>query len=78
MLDNTGRRVWKFDGSGGLRRAGGSSGSGPGQFAFPRGLAVDGDGHLYVSDLPAGAAPNTSRIQKPWPGETRAAQGPNA
>ena len=44
VLDNPGRRIWQFDAGGTLLRAWGASGSGPGQFTFPRGMAVAVDG----------------------------------
>ncbi|MGI8554136.1 MAG: 6-bladed beta-propeller [Dehalococcoidia bacterium] len=66
VLDSGNGRIAKFDSSGKLLTTWGSTGSGDGQFVFqmqgifrgrPGGLAVDGQGIVYVADL-------TGRIQK--------------
>jgi DNA-binding beta-propeller fold protein YncE len=52
----------KFTSDGTPILAWGSSGTGPGQFRVPRGIAIDGLGHIFVADEP----PNTAyaRIQR--------------
>ncbi|MDG0813839.1 hypothetical protein OMP40_34585 [Cohnella rhizosphaerae] len=40
------------------KKSGGGSGSGLGEFSYPRGVAIDGDGNLYVADS------KNHRIQK--------------
>ncbi|MGH9985040.1 MAG: hypothetical protein ACRD8W_13910 [Nitrososphaeraceae archaeon] len=54
--------VRKFTTEGTLIGEWGSTGSGNGQFRFPRGIALDSDGSVYVSDI----IPNTKnyRVQK--------------
>ncbi len=44
------QRVEKYTSTGTFLTSWGSFGSGPGQFVFPHGVAVDGDGHVYVAD----------------------------
>jgi DNA-binding beta-propeller fold protein YncE len=51
-------RILKFDGSGTFLLRWGSAGSGDGQFSTPRGIALDGSGHVYVADS------GHNRIQK--------------
>jgi hypothetical protein len=51
-------RIQKFTGSGGFLTTWGTSGSAPGQFKRPRGIAVDASGCVYVTDT------NNHRIQK--------------
>lgn len=46
----------------------GVAGTGPGQFNFPTGVAVDGDGFIYVADL------QNHRIQKFAPSGATAAK----
>ena len=43
-------RVQKFTSDGTFLTQWGSGGSGPGQFDWPRGIAVDGSGNVYVAD----------------------------
>ena len=50
VLTQGSTRVQKFTNSGALLAVIGSSGSGPGQFMDPNGIAVDASGRLYVSD----------------------------
>src|SRR5205807_9241842 len=40
----------KFDLAGNFQAAAGSEGSGPGQFGFPYGIALDAAGNSYVAD----------------------------
>jgi DNA-binding beta-propeller fold protein YncE len=51
--------VRKFTTEGPLIGEWGSTGSGDGQFRFPRGIALDSDGSVYVSDI----IPNTKTIE---------------
>jgi hypothetical protein len=48
--DTLNYRIKRYDGDGALLSAFGREGDGPGTFARPKGLAVDGDGHVYVAD----------------------------
>ena len=48
--DTLNYRIKRFDEHGSLVSAFGHEGRGPGTFARPKGLAVDGDGHVYVVD----------------------------
>ena len=43
-------RVEVFDADGKFIRAFGKHGDGPGYFAMPKGVAVDCDGHIWVTD----------------------------
>jgi hypothetical protein len=51
VLDGSGHRVALVDWEGRLRWHAGRRGSGPGEFANPRALAVDGDGTSWVLDV---------------------------
>jgi len=52
VSDQSAHRIEVYDyATGELRRRLGQAGSGPGQFAFPRGLALLPDGHVCVVDL---------------------------
>jgi sugar lactone lactonase YvrE len=53
-----GNRVQKFDSNGNFVFKFGKFGSGDGEFTFPRGIAVDGSGNIYVVDY------NADRVQK--------------
>ena len=44
------QRVEKYTSTGTFVTQWGSFGTGPGQFIFPHGVAVDGEGHVYVAD----------------------------
>ena len=55
-LDN--HRVYKFSSEGVFLAAWGSYGPGDDQFAYPSGLAIDGNGNIYVADT------ENNRIQK--------------
>lgn len=44
------QRVEKYTSTGTFLTQWGTFGSGPGQFVFPHGVAVDGAGHVYVAD----------------------------
>ena len=55
-------RIQKFAADGTLLTQWGSSGSEPGQFTFPGGIAVDADGNVYITD--------SGRIQKFTPDGT--------
>ncbi len=55
-LDND-QKVQKLDSSGALLAEWGSFGTGLGEFTYPRGIAADSNGYIYVSDT-------TGRIQK--------------
>jgi len=50
--------IWKYDNQGNYVGKLGSGGSGNGQFSNPTGVAVDGNGNIYVADN------NNNRIQK--------------
>ncbi len=50
VADSGNDRVQAFDALGGFVSAYGSTGSGPGQFSDPQGLAVDDDGRVIVAD----------------------------
>lgn len=49
VADTSNHRIQKFDSSGSFLTAFGTSGSGDGQFSFPRAVAVD-DSKIYVAD----------------------------
>jgi tripartite motif-containing protein 71 len=67
-LDMNHHRVEQFDMSGTYVRQWGSYGQNEGQFILPRGIAVDGQGNVYVTDVGQFAHP-TSRVQKfTWQG----------
>jgi len=51
-------RVQYFDAAGGYLLSWGMAGTGPGQFSYPGGVAVDSAGNVYVSDY------DTDTIQK--------------
>ncbi|GAB4539542.1 MAG: hypothetical protein Fur002_04890 [Anaerolineales bacterium] len=50
ITDPDGFRVQEFDPAGNLLRVWGEFGSGPANFGLPSGIAIDGEGHLWVSD----------------------------
>ena len=50
VADHGNGRVAVFNQDGQLVRTIGSQGSGPGEFCYPRGVAISPDGELYVSD----------------------------
>ena len=50
MADALNHRVQVFNSSGVFQSAFGSFGTGNGQFANPRGIAVDSGGNIYVAD----------------------------
>ncbi len=50
VVDERNHRIQKFDSNGHFLLAWGSQGSGPGQFSFTFGIAVDFLGHVYVVD----------------------------
>ena len=62
MTDTGNKRLVHYSASGEALGTFGSAGSGPGQFEEPVGLAVDGQGYLYVADTWNG------RVQKLAPG----------
>jgi tripartite motif-containing protein 71 len=51
-------RILKYDSNGIFITTWGSQGSGDGQFNQPWGIATDGAGNIYISDM------NNNRIQK--------------
>lgn len=63
-------RVQKFDSAGTFLTQWGSSGTGPGQFTEPAGLAVDAAGKVYVADagqqvpIPPGGVSGGGRVMK--------------
>ena len=52
--DTLNNRIEIFDADGKFIRAFGKTGDGPGYFARPKGIAIDGDGHIWVADGHAG------------------------
>ncbi len=50
VSDDDNHRIQKFDTEGDFQAAAGSEGSGPGQFGFPYGVALDAAGNVYVAD----------------------------
>jgi DNA-binding beta-propeller fold protein YncE len=58
IVDQKNYRIQKFMNDGTYILKWGSSGSGPGQFNNPRGIAVDADGNIFVADS------DNRRIQK--------------
>ena len=69
IADVGNRKIIKFDGSGKFQgeykpdtnaswKRIGSRGSGEGEFNFPNGISIDGDGNIYVADT------RNHRIQK--------------
>ena len=50
MTDTLNNRVEIFDADGNFISLFGKHGDGPGYFARPKGIAVDGDGHIWVAD----------------------------
>ncbi len=50
ITDPDGFRVMEFDPNGDLIRVWGDFGSGPANFGLPSGIAVDGEGHVWVTD----------------------------
>jgi DNA-binding beta-propeller fold protein YncE len=61
VLDSGNFRVQAFDRDGKFLRAFGKAGVNPGNMARPRGIAVDDDGNVYVTD----ASFNNFQIFKP-------------
>ena len=53
VADSQNQRIQMFDLDGNFIAAFGSAGTGDGEFLDPRGLAVDSNGNLYVSDFAA-------------------------
>jgi len=51
VTSGTGFQVYRFDRTGQFVDRFGDQGTGPGQFASPRGVTVDGSGRVYVADL---------------------------
>ena len=49
-MDTFNHRIQEFTSSGNYITQWGSEGSGPGQFYYPAGVAVDATGHIYVAD----------------------------
>ena len=70
MSDIGNARVQKFDSAGTFLTQWGSSGTGPGQFTEPAGLAVDAAGKVYVADagqqvpIPPGGVSGGGRVMK--------------
>ena len=50
VADNAGHRVQVFNSNGALLRSFGREGNRPGEFSYPRGIAVDKDKKIFVSD----------------------------
>ena len=50
VTDTWNNRIEIFDADGKFIRTFGKAGDGPGYFARPKGIAVDGDGHVWVAD----------------------------
>ncbi|MBX3069015.1 MAG: 6-bladed beta-propeller [Thermomicrobiales bacterium] len=61
VVDRTGR-VQVFDLDGNYQMQWGSSGSGPGEFITPAGIAIDAAGNVYIAD--EGAAGGPARVQQ--------------
>ena len=67
VTDANNNRVQVFDGRGALLGTFGESGDGQGKFDTPAGIAVAGDGNVFVADS------GNSRIQVFRPAQGRAA-----
>jgi hypothetical protein len=52
VADTDNHRIQLFTSSGTYLTQWGAQGSGNGQFMYPRGVVVDGSGHVHVADLP--------------------------
>ena len=50
MADTFNHRIQKFTSNGGFITQWGSEGSGDSQFRYPKGIAVDATGNVYVAD----------------------------
>ena len=50
VSDTFNDRIEVFDADGKFIRTFGKAGDGPGYFARPKGIAIDGDGHVWVAD----------------------------
>ncbi len=50
VTDDDNHRIEKFGPAGAYEGSVGSAGSGPGQFGFPYGVALDAAGDVYVAD----------------------------
>jgi hypothetical protein len=57
VVDYSNNHILKFDSSGNLLLTWGSTGSGQGQFSYPRAVAIDSASNVYISD-------SSGRIQK--------------
>ncbi len=53
------QKLWEFDSAGHAVRAWNTS-----AFHYPFGLAIDGEGNAFVTDLPDGSEPNDGRLSK--------------
>ena len=58
MVDTNNHRIQQFAADGAFLTAFGSRGGGAGEFEFPEGVALDGQGNVYVADT------GNDRIQK--------------
>jgi DNA-binding CsgD family transcriptional regulator/sugar lactone lactonase YvrE len=56
------QRLWEFDSAGHVLRAWSTN-----SFHYPFGLAIDGRGNAYLTDLPDGNGPNDGRLSKVTP-----------
>ena len=64
VIDAGNHRIQKFTSDGEFITKWGSEGSGEGQFSNANGIAVDGEGNVYVTDGSNRTKPNYFRVQK--------------
>jgi DNA-binding beta-propeller fold protein YncE len=65
VTDTSNDRVQKFDANGNFLATWGTTGPGPGQFDFPYGIAVNGEGDVYVSNFLGNRIERFTQVRRP-------------